>query len=291
MKSTEEISEFINAVRQLSGAGICYYDLRNFFNYNKYGIRNNRGHYCDFCIHAKTLVRGQANCDKSDRIDAVALAEEYREPFFFECHMGIRELVIPLINEDKLIGILFVGQCRIEGESMQKNVAQGVERLGGSSAKFIALYEQLPVVKRENLLNIGKILSHYFDMKIINSELIMPSVKSEKEGSLATRIWNYVNSNYNRDISTKTIATEFFVNPSYVSRNFRQKYHITITDYIQHIRVERAKILLTTTSVPINSIAINVGFSDGNYFARVFKKHVGVAPKEYRSAHSYGMEK
>ena len=44
------------------------------------------------------------------------LIDVYKEPFFFECHLGMRELVLPLLSGENLIGILFVGQCRIAGE-------------------------------------------------------------------------------------------------------------------------------------------------------------------------------
>ena len=99
MSMASDITELINAIRELSGAGICYYDLNHFFNYESFGIKNNRGHYCEFCERARALPAGRASCEESDRIGAVELARQYREPFFFECHMGMRELVIPLMRD------------------------------------------------------------------------------------------------------------------------------------------------------------------------------------------------
>ena len=104
MSSAGDISVFINAVCDLCGVGICYYDLSEFFNYDRLGVRNNRGHYCAFCELARTLPGGRAQCEASDKQRAVQLAAQYREPFFFECHMGMRELVVPLLNlEDCLV--------------------------------------------------------------------------------------------------------------------------------------------------------------------------------------------
>ena len=109
MNIASDITVLINAIRDLSKVGICYYDLNNFFHYNKWGIKNNRGHYCAFCENTRALPGGRESCEKSDRIEAVRLAMQYKEPFFFECHMGMRELVIPLMHSDMLIGILFIG--------------------------------------------------------------------------------------------------------------------------------------------------------------------------------------
>jgi ligand-binding sensor protein len=143
MSYAKEITNFISAVRNLSGIGVCYYDLKSFFNYNKNGIKNNRGHYCSFCERARQLPNGRESCEKSDKIGAVALANQYRKPFFYECHMGMRELVIPLIQDDTLLGILFVGQCRMDNDYESK-ILETAQKMGGDPDEFLFLYNQLP---------------------------------------------------------------------------------------------------------------------------------------------------
>ena len=92
----------------------------------------------------------------------------------------------------------------------------------------------------------------------------------------------YIKQNYRFSISPKQIAKEFFVNPSYASRCFSERYGITITDYISKVRIDMAKSLLITTNVPIGNISLNIGYEDANYFSRVFKRIVGESPSEYR---------
>ena len=99
---TGDITEFINAIRKLTGIGICFYDLNSFFGYDRYGVKNNRGHYCEFCKKTRELSDGRIRCDESDKNEAISLAKQYKTPFFFECHMGMQELVIPLICQFKL---------------------------------------------------------------------------------------------------------------------------------------------------------------------------------------------
>ena len=130
------------------------------------------------------------------------------------------------------------------------------------------------------------ILSQYFESKILTSELLRPmsSVPFGNTAELAEAIKIYIRQNYRYQLSTGNIAEAFFVNASYASRRFSERFGITITEYISNIRVEHAKNLLATTGAPIGSIALNVGIDDANYFTRVFKKTVGMSPTEYRQS-------
>jgi len=291
MNSTEEITAFINAVRELNGVGICYYDLNQFFHYDRYGIKDNRGHYCAFCERVRELPNGKDSCVKSDKSDAVQLAMQYREPFFFECHMGMRELVIPLMRDDVLIGILFVGQCRTDNDN-DEVIASNIKRMNGDPDELLRLFNALPLISQKDLLNIGKILLQYFELKIMNNELLY-TVKSPDSSNrdLAETIHHYIQNNYKFRLTPKGIADAFHVNASYASRRFSQRYNMTITDYISHIRIERAKTLLQTTEAPIGNIALNVGFNDVNYFSRVFRKIVGCSPYQYRKVNQKSMYK
>ena len=280
------ITEIINAIRVLTGVGICYYDLNAFFQYDKYGAKNNRGHYCEFCREARELKGGRGSCDQSDKIEAVELARQCKKPFFHECHMGLQELVIPLMREDTLLGILFVGQCRTEADH-EGTIREKAQKMNGDPEKFLNLYRALPQITKKDLLSIETILLQYFETKILSNELLCPrSLADVGSRDLSEVICYYIKQNYRNVLSTKQLAETFFVNPSYLSRCFRQHRGITVTEYIARIRIEHAKRLLATTNASVGIIALNVGFDDANYFIRVFKKHAGCSPTDYRNANS-----
>ena len=279
----KKITEFINSIRELSGVGLCYYDLETFFNYDLDGVRSNKGHYCEFCNRTRSLLNGRNLCHESDRVRAVALANEYKAPFFFECHMGMRELIVPLIHLDKLVGIIFVGQCRIENEDMIKTVLQSAQRLGGDADEFTRLYLALPTVDKNVLITVGNALSLYFEAMMQKNDVLRINGEEEiSQADLSERMRNYIDINYYRNITPTSVAERYFVNSSYASRIFSKNVGITMNEYINQRRIERAKLLLASTSIPIGSISINVGFSDANYCARVFKRITGVTPREYR---------
>ncbi len=281
MKTSADITAVINALRSISVVGVCYYDLKNFFNYYQTGVKANRGHYCDFCNAAKDLPDGRRACDKSDKVDAVALADQYRQPFFFECHLGMRELVLPLLQDNNLIGIIFIGQCRIEGETNEKFILQRVKESGGDPRLFVEYLQKLPILTREKLRSIGLILSLYFDIRIEQAPPISLSDPS-RTVSLAKRAHDYIDHHYSEAVSTASIAGYFYVSPAHLSRAFHSAFGVTITDYIHTVRIEHAKHLLSVTSASVSSIALNVGYPDVNYFSRIFKAKTGITPTHFR---------
>ena len=279
----EKITEFIYSIRELSGVGVCYYDLKSFFNYGSDGVKCNKGHYCAFCNRTRDMENGRAMCDASDRVRAVSLAREYKTPFFFECHMGMRELIVPLVHLDELVGIIFVGQCRIENEDMSRIVTQSAARLGGDVDEFLELYRALPIVSKDVLINAGNALSLYFDAMMLNKEVLRIGNSEEPSTQdLSNRMKTYIDVNYYKDITPLSVAKRFFVNPSYASRIFSRNVGISMNEYINRRKIDRAKLLLSSSAIPMSSISLNVGFSDANYFARIFKRIVGVSPTEYR---------
>ena len=282
MNRSLDITTVINALRSLSGVGVCYYDLNNFFNYFQTGAKSNHGHYCDFCAAAKTLPDGRRACDKSDKSDAVALAAQYRRPFLFECHLGMREWVLPLLQEETLIGIVFIGQCRIEGESDERQIAQRVLDAGGDPSVFLEAFSRLPLLTRAHLRDIGTILSQYFQIRIRHSHPLGQSTKN-LNAPLATRVREYIDEHYVNTLSTALLAQTFFVSEAYLSRLFRQSFGMTLTDYLHQTRIRQARLLLRDTTASIGSIALNVGYTDTGYFSRIFKAHTGLTPTAFRN--------
>ena len=105
--------------------------------------------------------------------------------------------------------------------------------------------------------------------------------------SRATRLTracsNILKKNYCDDLTVKDVAAKFAVSPNYFSTVFSRANGTTFTQYLINTRIQRACVLLRETDLPIDRIAVSVGFNDARYFYRVFKRTVGRTPADYRA--------
>ncbi len=93
-----------------------------------------------------------------------------------------------------------------------------------------------------------------------------------------------IETDLSADLSLKTIAKKNNVSSGYFSVIFKKEIGQTLTEFVNQKRVERAKELLKTTSLQIQTIAQHCGILDLHYFCRIFKKAVGKTPSEYRNS-------
>lgn len=85
------------------------------------------------------------------------------------------------------------------------------------------------------------------------------------------------------DLSIATVAKLVHMSESYFSRLFKNEMGTGFVDYVNGIRIAKAKELLRTTDLRINEVAADVGIDNPNYFSILFKKQVGIPPGEFRS--------
>lgn len=106
--------------------------------------------------------------------------------------------------------------------------------------------------------------------------------KEENVSSAVAACKRYIFNHMYEELTLEKLSGLVHMNPSYLSRHFKKETGTSITDYIQAKRIEEAKKLLTLTSCSISDIYSRLNFSDQSYFTKVFKKIVGVTPKQYR---------
>ena len=93
---------------------------------------------------------------------------------------------------------------------------------------------------------------------------------------------HYVLKNYQKPLTSETLASIANMSLRTFARRFKQACAMTPQQYIQSVRIERARKLLDSTTKPIESIVFEVGYSDLSSFIQLFKKWVGQSPHQYR---------
>ena len=112
-------------------------------------------------------------------------------------------------------------------------------------------------------------------------ELIIKVFSSDDAGNelnLSLRIKKYLDENYCNPINLDTLAVNVFAHPNYISTKFRETMGVTVTEYLNSIRLERAKELLCTSDFSCKKISQIVGYQDQFYFYKCFRKKFGVTP-------------
>lgn len=104
------------------------------------------------------------------------------------------------------------------------------------------------------------------------------------EDDVVERIRTYVQRFLSQDLTLESIAGAIFLNPSYLSHLFRKKTGMTMTDYVNAARIERACELLRRRETRVSAIPRMLGYESEKYFFRVFKRRMGLTPNEYRQS-------
>jgi AraC-like DNA-binding protein len=104
---------------------------------------------------------------------------------------------------------------------------------------------------------------------------------------VATWVHTYIRINYDKPLNTSTIAEAVGYNADYLGRIYRQIYGFTLTEAIHRRRVSIACDYLMDSNLTIEQIAQKCGFSDPDYFRRVFKRYMQVSPGTYRDEFSH----
>ena len=116
-------------------------------------------------------------------------------------------------------------------------------------------------------------------MDHIGPQEAAPSMETE----LSSRILFYLNEHYREELSLSALATAFGYSPSYLSRYFKDRFHIGLKQYVTVLRLKNAVLLMHEQRHSITYCALESGFTSMRTFYRAFREEFGCAPQEYRN--------
>ena len=100
--------------------------------------------------------------------------------------------------------------------------------------------------------------------------------------ALAEEIKRFIDESYRTTINLDTLARRFHFSREYIGRVFRARYGCAVYEYIQRLRMEKARELLSNPRLSLQTIAEYLGYSNANYFSKAFRRHYQISPTEYR---------
>ncbi len=108
-------------------------------------------------------------------------------------------------------------------------------------------------------------------------------VDSAKEDT-AVKILEYCTEHFCEEISVRSVSEALYISQSYVSKIFAFKLKYGFREYINTLRVDKAKVLLQETDKKVVEIMLDCGFKNQSSFNRIFKQMAGESPYEYRQS-------
>lgn len=263
------LTDLINALTRNTKVHICAAFFGNYGNSKTIRPYSQMVHGEPACLEAKKTPEGLSGCYRCRRV-VVQKAVRYRKSFGGYCARGIYEYCRPVVYEDRVIAVIFIGNI-LTSDPVQR------EKL----SKFLTP-ELLDTMERnytrEDCEKTADIVESYITFLFDTY-----GIEKDDYDPLLDNIKGYLRENLAHDISLQELATVFHYSEKYLGRLFKDRVGHTVKEYCNIIKVEQAKLLLSKTKLSITVIAGQVGFNDVTYFDRVFRKITGISPRLYRT--------
>ncbi len=246
---------------------------------------------CRFCRRTCTSFTNKCFC-----CDDEALAQVYRtgKRLIYRCHMGLTEVILPVTDEDQLLGVLFLGQVRIvpdESLSFENLYTRMSEQYPDEICEenkpaLRAAYENTVVMTQEKLESFigltefaekGTHVDHWLNHFKLTTKAIVRQY---------LEYFDLVHIPLS-EFSVAAIAEQLNISYSQLNRISMELYGQPLKQYVLEVKVNAAAgMLLEHPELSVASVAARVGIDNANYFSKVFQRRMGLRCGEYRNKYA-----
>ncbi|GLX66326.1 response regulator [Paenibacillus glycanilyticus] len=204
------------------------------------------------------IAKLESGIDNMDQVECVGIIREI--------FRGM-EAASPMDLQLQCLNILLLSVRKMSFQKLEQNDLLGRNIL---SLEGISRFRTLGSLEEWMVQVIQEIIAFKLEHNIPKKKDIIAEIK------------DYVSTHYDEPISLADLAARFFISPYYLSQLFKQKTGDTYINYLAQCRIGKAKELLEKTDLKVYEICQKVGYSDKQYFARLFEKLTGSRPSDYR---------
>lgn len=267
----DSIRELLNNFNLLTGASISFASYDYKYVVSPLNIAN------AFCKELRKNACADKKCVECDR-KAFETAERTKSFYIYECHAGLTEAISPIIDDNRIIGYLFMGKVLMEEptSSTWERVYRKCSNYDLDFEKLKSCFYECHSLSREKIHAAAKIM----DMSA--KYICLTKLAKIKSRPLIENIREYIDENLKEKITTEQLCRLYNISLSHLCHTAKQELGMPISKYILGQRIKKACYLLEKTDFTIKQVSENVGLPDQNFFARVFKKATGLTPTQYR---------
>jgi len=159
----------------------------------------------------------------------------------------------------------------------QSIVEMGKSQENSSSENYLNIYNQL--LEIEDISELSTLFLNLYEKTCS----IIYGMHSKKTEDIVKQVIDFINTNYNdSQLSANLIADKINITPQYFSRVFKEITNNNFPEYINNIKLKKAKELIISTNLTIKEISDTVGYNNSTYFVTLFRKKYGIPPSKYR---------
>lgn len=236
---------------------------------------NDRSHWgqTHYCKCVQETKEGQASCIHSDQQLLLACRESKTMQLHL-CPAGLVDVAVPILYDDTILGYIIFGCMKTDTDFA--SVAPYVKALGLCEETMHRLYNEIPFYDSDKIQSVSNIASMLVKHLLLEN-MLRPDYDENIQKAVA-----FINQNLDRDLSVRTVSRGAGISKSVLYKRFHACFGCTISEYIHQQRIERAAVLLHSTTLPVEQISQQIGYSSASYFSKSFKKHTGYSPLNYR---------
>lgn len=234
------------------------------------------------CQIINTSKNGFCDCMKSDKYHCQK-AFELKKGYYYICHAGLYDMVIPIIINNNHIATMICGQLLPSPPSNEgfKKFLPLANRYNIPIEKLKEAYFQSPFIDEGKLIALLDLLCFFSDYFCE----IGVKLKYDQDRLLQNEIYNaklYIDKNFENSIKLVDVANHVNLSQAYLSKLFKEEMNISFTEYLNQLRIDKAINLLKNTNEQIKKIAKSVGYNNFIHFNRMFNRIVKCSPRKYR---------
>jgi len=233
--------------------------------------------HCEFCALMRSNPEAEQYCLLSNA-QSFERCKKTRSMEVFHCHAGLIETTAPLIENDSIIGYIMFGQITDNSDrlSVKKELIEVLEKYNLDKAGRNASTYEITIKSEEQIKAASKIL------EACTFYVLLKDMVGLQRETFIQNLNTFLLSHLDEDLSIDRLTSEFNISRNKLYDSCNRYLAVGIAEHIRNLRIEEAKRLLTETDMSVHDISDKVGFTDYNYFCRIFKKQVGMPALVYR---------
>lgn len=237
--------------------------------------------HCLFCQTMQDTPRCRQKCMESNR-QSFRHCQKTGRMIIYHCHAGLIEATAPLVDNGMVIGYIMFGQITDaqDQNALEALVQKAFDQYRLTPGHPLTPYLAITKKSTEQIQAAAKIL------EACTFYVLFKRLMYARRQNFSKNLDAYLKSRLSEDLTADQIAADFHISRSKLYTSCEKYLGMGIAAYLKKLRLARARELLLGSELTVSQIALQTGFSDYNYFCRIFKKETGLSARKYRALYS-----